>query len=170
MTKNRLRRWLDHGLMTPVAVRRAFARSTLTAIGRAIGEAEQGHSGEIRFVIEGALPWHLLRGNSPVRHRAIALFSNLRVWDTEHNNGVLVYVELADRAVEVIADRGIARLVPERDWDRICLQLRESFAAGRYESGAIEAVRAVGALLQAHFPLQPGERRVNELPDRPIRM
>jgi len=166
--ESRLRRWFAHAATTPLAVRRAFPPRVLVSIGAAIELAEAGHSGEIRFVVEGTLPWAFLRRNAPVRRRALALFSELRVWDTEHNNGVLIYVELADRGVEVVADRGIARRVEAEVWHHICHELKEQCRAGEYEAGAIAAVREVGALLQRAFPLAPGETRTNELPDRPL--
>jgi uncharacterized membrane protein len=95
------------------------------------------------------------------------VFSKLRVWDTEQNNGVLIYVELADQSIEVIADRGIARRVPRAEWDAICAAMRDEFRAGRFEQGAIEAVRSVGELLARHFPLAEGEHNSNELSNRP---
>jgi len=166
--KSRLGRWLAHAVTTPLAVRSAFPPRVLASIGAAIELAEAGHSGEIRFVVEGTLPWAFLRRNAPVRHRALALFSQLRVWDTEHNNGVLIYIELADRGVEIVADRGIARLVEPQVWHHICHELKERCKVGAYEAGAVAAVREVGALLQRAFPLAPGQTRTNELPDRPL--
>jgi len=163
-----LRRWLSHAATTPLAVRRAFPPRVLSSIGAAIELAEAGHSGEIRFVVEGSIPWLYLRHNAPVRRRALALFSELRIWDTEHNNGVLVYVDLADRGVEIVADRGIARRVDAQVWHRICHDLKEHCKSGQYEAGALGAVREVGALLQREFPLPPGQARINELPDRPV--
>jgi len=165
---SRLRRWLAHAATTPLALRSAFPPRVLASIGAAIELAEAGHSGEIRFVVEGSLPWVYLRRNAPVRRRALALFSELRIWDTEHNNGVLIYVELADRGVEIVADRGIARRVDSELWHRICHDLKEQCKLGNYEAGAVGAVREVGALLQREFPLAPGQTRTNELPDRPL--
>jgi uncharacterized membrane protein len=95
------------------------------------------------------------------------VFSKLRVWDTEQNNGVLIYVELADHSIELIADRGIARRVPRAEWDAVCAAMRDQFRAGRFEQGVIEAVRSVGELLARHFPLAEGERNPNELSNRP---
>ncbi|HUN92417.1 MAG TPA: TPM domain-containing protein [Burkholderiaceae bacterium] len=168
MVKGRLQRWATHALTTPMSLRRAFPPATLAELRAAISAAEAGHGGEIRFVIESALPWAHLRRNAPVRHRALELFSRLRVWDTEHNNGVLIYVGLADRAVEILADRGVANRVPEATWDAICSRMRDRFRAGDFEQGAVAAVGEVGALLKQLFPLAPGETRHNELPDRPI--
>lgn len=165
---SRLRRWLAHAATPPLALRRAFPPRVLTSIGAAIELAEAGHSGEIRFVAEGSLPWVFLRRNAPARRRALALFSELRIWDTEHNNGVLIYVQLADRAVEIVADRGVARRVDAEVWHRICHDLKEQCRLGNFEAGALGAVREVGAMLQREFPLAPGQARINELPDRPL--
>jgi len=151
-------------------LRRAFPRPALERIGHAITQAEAQHSGEIRFALEAALPWSYLRRNAPVRQRALMVFSKLRVWDTEHNNGVLLYVELADRAVEIVADRGIAGKVATAEWEEICRTLRDHFRNGAYESGAIAAIEAIGAKLAQHFPLAPGSERPNELPDRPVEL
>ena len=164
----RLQRWLLHAATTPLAVRRAFPPRVLKSIGAAIELAEAGHTGEIRFVVEGSLPWVFLRRNAAVRHRALALFSELRIWDTEHNNGILIYVELADRGVEIVADRGIAQRVDTEVWHRICHDLKEKCKAAQFEAGAVDAVREVGSLLQREFPLAPGQARTNELPDRPL--
>jgi hypothetical protein len=164
----RWRRWLAHVLATPLTVRRAFPRAALRSVGAAIELAEAGHTGEIVFVVEGSPPWSYVWRNATVRRRALALFAELRVWDTEHNNGVLVYLCLADRAVEIVADRGIAKPVAAARWRELSHELSESCRQGRYEAGAVRAVGAVGALLQEHFPLAPGQTRLNELPDRPL--
>ena len=166
--RSRLRRWWLHVATTPLAVRRAFPARVRKSIGAAIERAEAGHSGEIRFVVEGSLPWAFLWRNAPVRRRALALFSELRMWDTEHNNGVLIYIDLADRGVEIIADRGVARRVDPQTWQRICHELKESCKSGRYEAGALGAVGAVGELLAREFALPPGQARTNELADRPV--
>jgi hypothetical protein len=167
MKRSLLHRWFAHAAVTPLAVRRAFPASVRTAIAEAVSRAEAGHGGEICFAVEGPLPWHILRRNAAVRHRAVVLFSEMRVWDTEHNNGVLIYLNLADRGVEIVADRGIAHKVAPAAWEAICLALKERCAAGAYRPGAIAAVAAVGELLRQHFPLAPGEVRVNEIPDQP---
>jgi uncharacterized membrane protein len=162
-----LARWLRHAFTTPLVVRRAFPEAALTRIEQAIDASERAHSGEIRFAIEAALPWSYLRRDAPARQRATMVFAKLRVWDTEHNNGVLIYVELADRSIEIVADRGIARYVQQAQWDAICTAMREQFRAGRFEQGALEAIQAVGQLLATHFPLTEGQRSPDELPDRP---
>jgi uncharacterized membrane protein len=160
-------RWLRHWFKTPYAVRSAFSEKALERIQQAIADSEREHAGEIRFAVEAALPWSYLRRDAPARERAAMVFAKLRVWDTEHNNGVLIYVELADHSIEVVADRGIARRVARAEWDAICNAMRDRFRAGRFEEGAIEAVRAVGGLLAQHFPLAAGASNPNELSNRP---
>jgi uncharacterized membrane protein len=166
----RIGRLLKHVFATPGSLRRAFPRPVLERIGHAITQAEARHSGEIRFALEATLPWSYLRRDAPVRQRALMVFSKLRVWDTEHNNGVLLYVELADRGVEIVADRGIAHKVPRAEWEAICRTMRDHYRQGAYESGTVAAVEAIGAKLAQHFPLAPGERKPNELPDRPVEL
>jgi uncharacterized membrane protein len=162
------RRLVRHLASSPYRLRRALPAGALQRIAEAIRQAEAGHQGEIRFAIEAALPWSYLRRNARPRERALMMFSKLRVWDTEHNNGVLLYVNLADRAVEIVADRGIAARVPRATWQSICHMARDHFRSGRIEAGAIAAIRAIGAVLAEHFPLAPGESRGNELPDQPV--
>lgn len=161
-----LRRMLRHLLPPPWLLRRrAFDAHALRAVESAIAEAEHGHRGEIRFAVEATLgPRALLRGQS-VRERALELFSALRVWDTAENSGVLIYVLLAERDVEIVADRGIAARVAAEDWRAICRDLETHFQAGRYRDGAIAGIRRIGALLAQHYP--GADRSGNELPDRP---
>lgn len=161
-----LTRALRHLWFPRRAVDRAFPSSTLDAIETAIRDAERGHRGEIRFAIEGAIDWpDLLRGLT-ARTRAIQLFSDLHVWDTEHNNGVLIFVLLGDHDVEIVADRGIHRRVQQSEWEMICREMERLFAAGRFEEGALTGIRLTAALLARHFP--PDGEKANELPDRPF--
>ena len=147
-------------------VRRHFPAAVLDAIQKSIAVGEQRHQGQVCFAIEGALPLRgLVRGRS-ARERAQAAFAQLRVWDTEHNSGVLIYVLFAERAIEIIADRGIAARVPQSEWQAVCDRMRDLFACGDYERGAIEGVNAVSAILAQQFPAD-GAARANELPDRP---
>jgi uncharacterized membrane protein len=145
-----------------------FPRASLDAIERAVQRAERTHVGEIRFVIETSLsPRHILQQTTP-HARARELFAHLRVWDTESNNGVLIYVQIADRHVEIVADRGLTNRVSDAEWDAVCRLMEEHFRAGRFQQGAIAGVDAVGNLLARHFPA--GERKTNQenqLPDRP---
>jgi len=146
-------------------MRRCFPTSTLDAIEQAITRTEFAHSGEIRFAIEVALdPWEALRGYTP-RDRALEVFANLGVWDTAANNGVLIYVLLADHDVEIVADRGYNELVTAAAWAAVCATMRDAFSRGDYRTGAVAGVDSVGALIAPHFPVAPGDR--NELPNRP---
>lgn len=163
-----LGRALRHLLATPGRLRRAFPEPSLQRIQEAIAATEARHSGEIRFAVESALPWSYLRRDAPVRERALMVFAKLRVWDTELNNGVLLYVELVDRSVEIVADRGLAARVPTARWQAIVDTMREHFRRGAFEAGSIAGIAAIGALLAEHFPLQPGGHNPNELPDRPV--
>jgi hypothetical protein len=161
-----LQRFLKHALLPGWWVRRNFPAAALKAIEMAIADSEKTHGGELRFVIEGPLSLHLLlHGQSP-RHRAVDLFSQLRVWDTAHNSGVLIYVQLVDRRVEIIADRGIAAKVPQAQWSEICRAMEDCFRIKAWRRGALEAIDHVGRLLAAHFPATANDR--NELPDRPL--
>jgi uncharacterized membrane protein len=169
MTSSRgISRWFRHWFTTPMAVQRAFPPESMVRIERAIAAAEEGHSGEIRFAVEAALPWSYLKRHAPARERALMVFAKLRVWDTEANNGVLIYVELADRSIEIVADRGIAQRVPADDWQTLAAQMRERFRTGAFEAGVTEAVAQVAQRLRTHFPLAEGARNPDELSNRPV--
>lgn len=157
---------MRHLAMTPWRLKRAFPRSTLEAIERAVRASEAAHAGQIRFALEGALHGQrLYRGQSP-RERALEVFSQLRMWDTEHRNGVLIYVLLADRAVEIIADRGVNGRIDTHEWAHVCRKMEAEFKAGRYEAGVITGLQHVTEHLARHFPRgDDGER---ELPDTPV--
>ncbi len=161
-----LARLLRHLATTSARVRRAFPASALSSIEQAIASSELSHAGEIRFVIEGSLDGlPLLRGQT-ARERAIELFARLHVWDTEHNTGVLIYVLLADRRVEIVADRGIHAKAGAGAWSVICSDMETQFGAGDFGRGAVQGIEAVTQLVARHFPLTPGDR--NELPDAPL--
>ena len=132
-----------------------------------VAASEQRHSGEIRICIEAGLPMSYLWREATPRERAIAVFGKLRVWDTHANNGVLIYLLLAERAIEIVADRGLAGHVDAAQWQAITDGMREAFRAGRFADGLNQAVDAVDALLQRHFPLAPGALNPNELGDAP---
>jgi uncharacterized membrane protein len=162
-------RLLRHVVATHWRTRMLFPAVTLDAIEEAIGRAERSHAGEIRFAIETSLtPLHVLADLAP-RARALEVFAQLRVWDTEANNGVLIYVQLADHSVEIVADRGVASRVGQSEWDGVCRMMEEHFRAGRFKIGSIAGVDAVGALLARHFPAQVLRQSAadNQLPDRP---
>jgi uncharacterized membrane protein len=158
-------RWIRH-LAAGASVRRLFPQATLDAIHHAIAAGEKRHRGEVCFAIEQAMPWRDLARGRSVRERAHEVFAQLRVWDTEQNSGVLIYVLVAERAIEIIADRGIAARVGQQEWQRICDRMRERFATGDYERGVIEGVNAASDLLARHFP-DDGSTR-NELADAPV--
>lgn len=159
-------RILRHTLTPRWRVRRAFPAEALKAIEAVIRETEATHEGEIRFAVEGGLDLpDLLHGMTP-RQRAVELFSRLRVWDTEHNSGVLVYLLLADRQVEIIADRGIHARVGEGAWQAVCGRMELAFREGRFEEGVTAGIKEIGALLATHFP--PQGANPNELPDQPV--
>ena len=144
---------------------RAFPTASRRAIERAIGESEVRHGGEIRFAIEPNLPLlPLLRGIG-ARERAVEVFGRLRVWDTDQNNGVLIYLLLADRDVEIVADRGLNGKVRPAEWEAICRQMEADFRRSAFEAGVRQGIKAIGELLARHFP-PPADNR-NELPDRP---
>ncbi|WP_211222845.1 TPM domain-containing protein [Paludibacterium yongneupense] len=161
-----LGRWVRHFFMPQWQVRRVFPAAALRSVEDAIRLGEQAHAGQVRFAIEGALPGRALYRGQTARDRAVDVFSRLRVWDTEHNNGVLVYVLLADRAVEIVADRGIHARVGEREWAAICRRMEDAFRQGRFREGAEEGVRELGRCLAEHFPAASGQ--ANELPDGPV--
>jgi hypothetical protein len=161
-----LRRIVRHLWFPHLRARRTFPASTLDAVERAIGEAEAGHNGEIRFAIEAALPLGaVVQGVAPAA-RALDVFARLRVWDTEYNNGVLIYLLYADRAVEIVADRGIHAQSGNQAWERICRTMENEFRAGRFEAGAVAGVRSIAGELAQHFPGRGAKR--NELPDKPV--
>ncbi|MNP50461.1 hypothetical protein D3C76_1447260 [compost metagenome] len=161
-----IKRVIKHLVMTHWEVNRAFPRKTLLAIEQAIKASEGAHVGEIRFVVEGALDsTPLFRGQS-ARDRAVDVFSQLRIWDTAHNNGVLIYLLLADRDVEIVADRGIHAKTGSQEWKNICLQMEAAFKSGNYEDGVVSGIQAVTQHLTKHFPASSSDQ--NELPDKPV--
>ncbi len=139
----------------------------MRAIEKTIGEEERRHAGQIRFAVEASLPFgESLRG-AQSRERAVGWFGRLGVWDTEHNSGVLIYLLLADRRVEIVADRGIHSKVGTAAWEAICGEMQQEFARGQFERGVVIGVRAISDLLAAHYPARGGEKP-NELPDKPV--
>jgi uncharacterized membrane protein len=149
-------------------VRRIFPPDLLAAIEQAIKAGEATHSGQVRFVVEGALDGAPLFRNQSARERALDIFSHLRIWDTAHNNGVLIYLLLADRNVEIVADRGIDAMVGAAGWEKICKDMETGFKAGNFKDSVIKGIEAVSRQLAAHFPAQGAGR--NELPDTPVVM
>jgi uncharacterized membrane protein len=160
------RRLLRHLFAPPGAWRRAFPQATLDTIEAAVRISETRHSGEIRFAIENSLaPGRVWRGVSG-RERAIEVFANLHVWDTENNSGVLIYLLLADHDIEIVADRGIAARVDPAVWEQVAQTMEAAFRNGRFEQGALAGIARVSDVLAAHFP--PTARNPDELANRPV--
>lgn len=162
----KLQRILRHLFTTQRAVRSAFPAATLDALEEAVRQGEASHAGQVRFVVEANLDGTPLWQGQSARDRAVDLFAQLRVWDTEHNTGVLIYVLLADRAVEIVADRGIHACCGPQAWARICTEMQRQFGEGRFAEGSMAGVRSVAELLKQHFPQSTSG--ANELPDRPV--
>ena len=166
-----IKRGLTHAWLDAVSSQNPLPFASLERLGQHVKASEQGHSGEIRVYIETALPWSTLKQNVPTldltRQRAIDLFSSQRVWDTAQNNGVLVYLLLAEHAIEIVADRGMSQRVDPTVWQAMVARLSERCRQGAFESGVMQTVSEVSALLAQHFPLRVGEHNPNELPDFP---
>jgi uncharacterized membrane protein len=162
----KLMRLIRHLATTRFSTRRHFPPPVRTSIEQAIRECEERHAGEIRFVVETAFDIPELWHDLAPRQRARQLFGQLGVWDTADNNGVLIYVLMADRIVEIVADRGIAARVSEAEWSAVCRQMEHHYRAGRFREGSVVGVLGVGALLGRHFPGKAGGAK--ELPDQPV--
>jgi len=160
-----LLRLFKHSFTTGLKSRIYFPRKTLERITQAVKESEKNHRGEIRVCIEAKLnPIQILRGISG-RDRAVDMFSALRVWDTEENNGVLIYILVADHDIEILSDRGVNKSAPEGFWNDICSEIEKMFREKKFESGILHAVKKIGNFLENKYPREG--RDVNELPDRP---
>lgn len=146
----------------------AIPTALVEQLTRAIALSELRHTGQVRICVEAGLPVNYLWRGATARERALAMFSKLRVWDTEHNNGVLIYLLLADHAIEIVADRGLARHVPPDTWNALVSGMGSALRASRYEDALAQALSQVSALLEQHFAATPGEVRRNELPDAPF--
>ena len=148
------------------AFREKLPARVLAAVEQAIARSETQHRGQVRFAVEGALDGAALFAGQPARERAIEAFSLLRVWDTEENNGVLIYLLLADHDIEIVADRGIDAKVGRAEWERICHAMETLLARGDYAGAIVQGINEVTALLARHYPKRPGDR--NELPDKAV--
>lgn len=163
-------RWLDEG-----DTRRAIDPDMLERLRQRVAASETRHTGELRICVEAGLPlaylWRHLRGKVPldelVRERATTMFGKLRVWDTEHNNGVLIYLLLAEREIELVADRGLNGVVSQAEWQAMVQRMGAAFARGQFEDGLTQALQEVSAPLVAHFPAGPQPNR-NDQPDTPV--
>lgn len=167
---NRWLRLIKHRWLDETDARRALSCEALRRVTEAISASETAHGGEIRVVVEAGLPLSYLWRRASPRERAVSLFGKLRVWDTEANNGVLIYLLLAEHAIEIVADRGLARVVPDETWREVVSSMRAAFQSGRFEEGLLAAVAAVDKALRAHFPRTAGQVDTNELPDAPLLM
>lgn len=147
-------------------MRRVLPDAALLEIEQAIAAGEALHSAEVRFVVEAAFPIGAAWRGVSARDRAVALFSQLRVWDTEQNNGVLLYLLMADRAIEIVSDRAVSRVVPPERWQAVCNEFGRACSQGRFREGALAAIAAIHDLIRPHFP--PGARNPDELPNRPV--
>ncbi len=157
-------RAISHALTTKRAVRNALPDAAMDALENATGMAERGSSGQIRLIVEANWPLMHVNRATP-RSRALEWFSQLHVWDTEHNNGVLIYLLFAERRVEIVADRGLNHRVTQAQWDAICRSMETSFSGGEYEQGLSQGINTIGNLLREHFPADMGQ---NEQTDRPV--
>ena len=165
---NKLLRIFKHRWLDERDARRAIGAQALQRVQARVAASELHHSGEIRVCIEAGLPLSYLMRNASARERAVAMFGKLGVWDTEHNNGVLIYLLLAERRIELVADRGLNRQVDAAQWQQITDAMGAAFKQGQFEAGLNQAVDAVDALLRQHFAIDASARNPNELPDAPI--
>ncbi|MDQ1817599.1 TPM domain-containing protein [Massilia sp. CCM 9210] len=162
----RLARIWRHWRSTAAKGRRAFPPETLDAIGKAITAGEQTHRSELRLIVENSLPFDALWAGMGMRERAIALFAEYGIWDTEDNCGVLIYVNLAEHKVEIVTDRNVGRKIDNIVWNRVCATMTQGFAHGEFHAATLAALEQVNTLLSQHFPANGA--RANELPDRPV--
>jgi uncharacterized membrane protein len=161
-----IKRWFRHAFMPPWRWQTLFPKTALTEIEKAVKHSEHQHSGELRFAVENTLaPGKVWRGMSP-RQRAIEVFSDLRVWDTEENSGVLIYLLLADREVHIVADRGITKRVAQSEWDAIAEVMQQEFKHGDFLHGSLQGIERITMLLAMQFPAGTDNR--NELSNKPI--
>ena len=160
-------RLLKHRKVDETDAKQLLGDGAVQRIAERVAASERHHSGEIRVCVEAGLPLSYLERDASARERAVMMFAKLRVWDTEYNNGVLIYLLLAEHAIEIVADRGLARHVDATEWQRITATMSAAFRAGDFEAGLNQAIDAVDALLAKHFALAPGEVNPNELPDAP---
>jgi len=164
---NKLLRILKHRWFDERDTKRALKPDVVQRLRQRVAASERAHSGEIRLCVEAGLPLSYLWRGLTARDRAVTMFGKLRVWDTEHNNGVLIYLLLAEHAIEIVADRGLSRHVSPEQWRAIVQGMGDAFRSERYEDGLLQAVAAVTALLVRHFPCD-GQDNPNELPDEPV--
>jgi hypothetical protein len=167
-----LKRTLKHRWQADDATEQAIPAALLDQLAARVKDSEAGHSGEIRVYVEAGLPlsylWRSADMASITRQRALAMFGKLQVWDTANNNGVLIYLLLAEHRIEIVADRGLNERVPADTWPRLVQAMGLAFKSGQFDVGLNQAVQEVSTLLHQHFPLAPGQANLNELPDKPL--
>lgn len=168
MLLQRFRRMLRHRWLDEDDTRRAIPADLVERLAQRVAASEQRHTGEIRIYVEAGLPLSYLWRDASPRERAIAIFGKLGVWDTQQNNGVLIYLLLAEHAIEVVADRGAARHIDHAQWQEVVRHMSQAFREGRFEDGLTHALEEVSALLVRHFPAAPGDSNADELPDEPV--
>lgn len=161
-------RMLRHRWKDEDDTRKAIPPEMVQRLMQRVAASEQRHSGEIRIYVEAGLPTSYLWRDASPRERAVAMFGKLRIWDTEQNNGVLIYLLLAEHAIEIVADRGIDRHVSAQDWQAVVARMGTAFREKRFEDGLTQAMAEVSALLVAHFPLAQGQANPDELPNAPV--
>lgn len=161
-----IKRWFRHAFMPPWRWRVLFPKTVLSDIEKAIKYSEHQHKGELRFAVENAFALGKVWCGISAHQRAIEVFSNLRIWDTEENSGVLIYLSLADREVHIVADRGITQCVVQAEWDAIAETMQEEFKRGDFLRGSLQGIERITMLLATHFP--PGADNCNELPNKPV--
>ena len=165
---SRLLRLLRHRWLDESDTRKAIPPALLQRLKQRVAASENRHSGEIRICVEASLPSSYVWRDATPRQRAVAMFAKLGMWDTEHNNGVLIYLLLAEHAIEIVADRGLSKRVAPAEWAAMVQRMGAAFREGRFEDGLKQALEEVSALLVQHYPLAPGESNSNELPDEPV--
>jgi hypothetical protein len=161
-----VKRFFTHLFLGPILLRRYFPPAACARIGAAIAASEDRHSAEIRFCVEGALELHELLRRCHPRDRAVEVFTELRIWDTAQNNGVLIYLLLADRDIEIVADRGLDTLVAPDEWRSVCETIEAGCRTGGHVDAVISGVEQISAKLARHFP--PAGAQRNELPNEPV--
>ncbi|HAP00254.1 MAG TPA: hypothetical protein DCQ83_09450 [Fibrobacteres bacterium] len=161
-----LKRWLRHEFTGKRALAKVLPSDALQRLTQSIADSEKKHGAELRLAVECGMDLSLLLHGVTPRERSLQVFSNLRVWDTQANNGVLIYLSLADRDVEIVADRGIDQIVGAAEWERICRAMEVEFRQGRFEQGLNQGIAAITGHLERHFPHRADD--VNELPDAPV--
>ena len=172
---NKLKIIIKHLWLDASDAKAALPPEMLQRLAKRIAASEGRHTGQIRIYVEAALPMSYLWGlgnNCPmkslIRQRAVMLFGKLRLWDLDANNGVLIYLQLAEHAIEIVADRGVNRQVSAQDWQAMTDRMSAAFRAGQFEDGLTQAIGEVSTVLAAHFPALPDSKLFNEHPDEPV--